>query len=36
MNLGERRDKSREPQSLTQVHFSWKQKNKTLIPYIYK
>ena len=43
MNLGEARDKSREPRSgsrkichcLTQVHFPWTQKNKTLIPYIY-
>ena len=43
MNLGEARDKSREPRSgsrkichcLTQVHFPWMQKNKTLSPYIY-
>ena len=43
MNLGEARDKSRELRSgsrkichcLTQVHFPWTQKNKTLIPYIY-
>ena len=43
MNLGEARDKSREPRSgslkicycLNQVHFPWTQKNKMLIPYIY-
>ena len=43
MNLGESRDKSREPRSssqkichcLTQVHFPWMQENKTLTPYIY-
>ena len=43
MNLAEARDKSYEPRSgsrnichcLTQVHFPWTQKNKTLIPYIY-
>ena len=43
MNLGEARDKFREPQSgsrkichcLTKVHFPWMQENKTLIPYIY-
>ena len=42
-NLGEARDKSREPRRgsrkicycLTQVHFPSTQKNKTLIPYIY-